>query len=434
MATIREHLLDIITDIIAEGNETQAALTDALVSGDDTAISVLLSILSALATPDTGINSLLLSVDGLRADLADYHTVTLGAINDGFALVDSTLQLINTKVGVTNTILQDNVVPPLALIYNQLLAIGRNQLALACICDAGNPALPPPLDLTSPTDLLEHCRRVQYFIDHLTDGICAASEAIAGGLNVTSDLAATFFGAGIIPGIALANIPTALLTGAIIVLGQMASDKIMEPCNWLSDNSEGLINALYNAQTAAQAQEAWYAYVDAHTNAVSDLDLRLILKAGAWSAGMNAIYNAALEWDTSAYNANDCGEFDGCFTSESEDVVVTNWSYITKSSGWNDPNIEWLTQCNSSGGLITFSKPFLAWGDFTNYTFEVISGSVQLYYRVDGPNGTTNMSILNYTPATGVFFAPGTQLLINFHGGNNGVLDYVLKVCPNGRA
>lgn len=434
MATVRELITALAALTQSESDETQSDILASLTEGSDTAISVLLAIRDALATPDTGASDLLLAFNAFRTDMAGYHSDLLTAIDTAAQLINSGVALVRTDTQAMAAYLTNNLAQSQALIYNQLLAIGRNQLALACLCADGAPALPPPLDLNGPTDVAEHCRRVQFFVDKMTDAVCAAEGAIADGLTITSDVAATFFGAGVIPGVTLAVLPSAIVTGAIIVLGRLAAEQILEPCEWLQTNSEALINALYNATSASEAQSAWYSLVDSTTNPVTELDLRLILKAPAWAGALNALYDQSNEWDTSAYNANNCGDFTGCYNSEGEAVVVTNWSYITKSSAWPDPNIEWLTEINSTGGLVTFNKPFLAWGDFSNYTFRVVSGTVQLYYRTGGPEASQNMGIINYTPADGTWGAPGTQLLINIHGGNNGTDDYVLEVCPNALA
>lgn len=383
MATVREHLLSIIDDIINEGNETQAQIAAALVEGDNTAISILLAILSAVNTQNSGSSDLLLAVNGLRTDLAGYNTNTLTAINDGFALIDSILQLINTKMLDTYTLLQDSVAPPLPLIYNQLLRIASNQLALACVCDSANPALPPPLSVNAPTDLIEHCRRVQYLFDKYTDAICSVSEQISNGVQITAAIAATLFGAGVIPGIDLAAIPAALIAGAITILGIAAAAQVQDMCNWLTTHSESLINTIYNAGSAADAQSAWQAYVNANTNAITELDLRAILTVVGWAGLFNELYNQASEWDTSAYSGSACGVFEGCQTFASVATTFTGSGFVgvQHTVAWLPPGAESSTSLNTSSGMSFADLPVFVEGDAAGYTIRMVSGAAKFVYR-----------------------------------------------------
>lgn len=383
MATIRELIAALEALTQSESDETQQDILTSLVSGDDTAISVLLALLSAVTTQNNGASDLLLAVNGLRADLAGYNTNTLTAINDGFALIDSTLQLINTKMLNTYTLLQDSVAPPLPLIYNQLLRIASNQLALACVCDGANPALPPPLDVNSPTDLIEHCRRVQYLFDHYTDAICGTSEQIANGVQITAAIAATLFGAGVIPGIDLAAIPAALIAGAITILGIAAAAQVQDMCNWLTTHSESLINTIYNAGSAADAQSAWQTYVNANTNAITELDLRSILTVVGWAGLFNELYNQANEWDTSAYSGSACGVFNGCQTFASVATTFTGSGFVgtQHTVTWLPPGAESSTSLNTSSGMSFADLPVFVEGDAAGYTIRMVSGAAKFVYR-----------------------------------------------------
>lgn len=396
MATIREWLEAIDTLTGTEGDETQALISQALVSGDDTAISTLLSILTALTGQATASSDLLLAINGLRADMVTYDDnrtsqalALTTAVNDGFTLVDSTLQLINTKMATTITILQGTIAPPLPLIYNAILRLQSLQLALACVCDGGNPALPPPLDVTPISSLQDHCKRVQFFLDKFIDVYCGLSAQVANGLTITSSVAAALLGAGILPGVAVAAIPAALIAGAIAALGTLAAAQIDEPCQWLQAHQDDLENLLYNAGSAGDAQAAWYAYVDANTNAITELDLRIILKGIAWAGALNALYDDTNEWDTDAYSGLECGDFSGCVVLE---------SVIAQAEGNGDgtysgiqfpfPEVTPMGTVVSNTGT-AYVTPFI-WheGDLRGYKARVISGTATWVWRYEPLNST----------------------------------------------
>jgi hypothetical protein len=422
MATVREDIEAQTTALAEEASTTRGTLNTLLASGTDTAISVLLAVLAALTANSTPTADVVSAINLLRSELSGYdanrtneHEALMTYLSDWLPLLDTGITGVNTKLTSILSYLQTNVGPPLPLIYNQLLRLQSAIIAGYCACADGAPALPPDL-LTDPvTDAGAHCQKVQYLLDKWIDGVCNAMTQLQTGIAVTVPLVGLLFGAGVIPGIDLVSIPAALLGSLVAALLVLGNAKLQAICDWLSANKEALTNMLYNSSTAAEAQSNYYAYVDANTNGVTELDLRLILKTAGWAGLFNSIYDPANSWDVSAFNPDDCGTLAVECVEYTLDRVVhgTGAGGSLTLYATHDPITGFTAELdvNTTSGFSSFDGALFYDGDLEGWTLETLSGgTVSLLYRIgdhsiagEYTGGTVAVGDTFTFPATGNF-------------------------------
>lgn len=435
MATIRENqdILKAVIDTLLtltqnENDETQQEIAASLTSGSDTAISVLLGILAAITAGNTGSAALVTAINTLDANNQTRHLALIDALNTQLGLIDSGITLLNTKAAITNTILQENVVPPLALIYNALLRANQIAVEYACLC-ADNPALPPPFDTTPVIDTQNHCKRVQAVLDQWIDGICQAVEYMQTGVQVTAAVAATLLGANLIPGIQIASIPASLVGLLMAYIGAMGASRYGLICSWFQDNQEDIVNAVYNSATASEAQQAFYALVDATVNPLFNADTFLTLKTIGWAAVWNAIYDGR-DIDTEAYSGTGCGVFNGCQTYASSPTTHSAYTSFRQSVAPVLAGITYYTSVNHAGGVDNSSKADWGFGDMSGVTVKLLAGEVEMYIRSSPPTNTDVFSIVTLTTVNQTYTFSAGQKTFCIHDKASGTGSFSVEVCP----